>query len=186
MVQNYINKNNQKSEDALSNTSLGIDKIMVSYATKEQELVDLYRLLVLKYQEKVQMKLAPEVYKLSLYFDNYFVDFEENLKHLEKGIKATEHPYYLKMFRTTQDKLSVIYRVYLDNIKSLKLQYVKDERAYTNLHHESQQYALEYEILLSEFNKYANLFLNEAEADENEYKSFNTDYAELEKRFKQI
>ncbi len=186
MAQNFINKNNQKSEVALSNHEMRLDEIMISYATKEQEIVDLYRFLVLKYQEYVQKELEPSVYKLSLYFDNYFVDFEENLKHLEKGIKATEHPYYMKMFRTTQDKLSVIYRIYLDNIKTLKLKYIEDERAYTQLHHETQKYVLEYKILLSEFSKYANIFLNEAEADENEFASLNLDYTELEERFRQI
>ena len=186
VAQNFINKNNQKSEVALSNSKMQLDEIMVSYATKEQEIVDLYKWLVLKYQEYVQTPLDHSVYALSLYFDNYFVDFEENLKHIEKGDNATEHPYYMKMFRTTQDKLSVIYRIYLDNIKALKLQYIEDERAYTELHHESQKYVLEYEMLLSEFNKYATLFLNALDADENEFACLSSDQKELAERFKQI
>lgn len=186
LAQNFINKNNQKSEVTLSNHQSELDEIMVSYATKEQEIVDLYKFLVLKYQEYVQTSLDQSVYSLSLYFDNYFVDFEENLKHIEKADNATGHPYYLKMFRTTQDKLSVIYRIYLDNIKALKKKYVENERAYTELYHESQKYALEYEVLLSEFNKYATLFLGSLNADENEFAHLASDYKELSERFKQI
>lgn len=184
LMQSFVNKNNQKSEEAL----LGNDnsaEIMVSYAKNEQNLMDLYKYLLLQYQNVVEEDLLLEKYQPVLYFDNYFVDFEENMQDIKEKdvVSPTSDSYYHKLYRTTQDKLSILYRIHLQNRQKYQEEYINDRYQITPLNADKKRYLLEAEILLDEFKQYGKIFLEQLKASADEREKFDKDVKTLQERF---
>lgn len=184
LIQSFINRNNQKSEEALLHT-VNSNEAMVSYAKNEQNLLDLYKYLLLKYENTIEEDLSLHKYQPVLYFDNYFVDFEENLEDMkEKNIQnPTTNSYYHKLYRTTQDKLSILYRIYLQNRKKYQEAYIENRFQITSLNADKKRYLLEAEILLDEFKEYGTIFLEQLQASESEKEKFSQDIKRLQERF---
>jgi len=184
LMQSFVNKNNQKSEEALLHTENTSD-IMVSYAKNEQNLATLYNYLLLQYQNILQEDLSLFKYQPVLYFDNYFVDFQENLEDIkQKGVShPTLHPYYHKLYRTTQDKLAILYRIHLQNRQKYQEEYISDRYKITPLNADKKRYLLEAEILLDEFKEYGRVFLKQLNASSEEVEKFEKDVKTLQERF---
>lgn len=184
LIQSFINKNNQKSEEALLHTENSAD-IMVSYAKNEQNLMDLYKYLLLKYENSIEEDLSLQKYQPVLYFDNYFVDFEENLEDIKERtvLSPTADPYYHKLYRTTQDKLSILYRIHLQNRQKYQEAYINDRYQITSLNADKKRYLLESQILLDEFKQYGKIFLQQLNASKEEREKFDKDCKTLQERF---
>jgi hypothetical protein len=185
LIQSFINKNNQKSEEALLDNIENASDIMVSYAKNEQNLIDLYKFLLLHYQSVLQEDLYLHNYQPVLYFDNYFVDFEETLDEIkESEIKnPTTHAYYQKLYKTTQDKLSILYRIHLKNRQKYQEEYINDRYKITPLNADKKRYLLEAEILLDDFKQYGSIFLKHLNASNDDMEKFFKDIQRLQERF---
>jgi len=181
IFQSLINKNNQNAEQAL----VSLEPQEVGYASKEQNLLDLYRYFLLQFQNIVQKDLSLEKYQLSNYFDNYFTDFEYNLQMAMRSPsnQVTTHAYYAKMYKTTLDKMSIIYKNYLYNIKKYKENYIKNKIALSELEDEKEHYMLEFRLLLDEFLQYAQRFLRELKANKEDMQKLQDDLLTLQERF---
>jgi len=184
LMQSFVNKNNQKSEEALLHAHNAQERL-VSYAKNEQNLADLYKLLLLHYQNVVERELPLHNYKLTLYFDNYFVDFEETLEDIkaQKPTYPTLHPYYNKLYKTTQDKLSILYRTHLKNQQRYKEEYITDRYKITQINADKKYYHLEATILLDDFKEYGTIFLEALQASGADKEKFLQDITKLQERF---
>ncbi|UCN01260.1 hypothetical protein LCX93_04920 [Sulfurimonas sp. SWIR-19] len=184
LMQSFVNKNNQKSEEALLSTE-NSNETMVSYAKNEQNLADLYHYLLLAYQNVLEEDLHLQNYQPVFYFDNYFVDFKENLQKISQNEAdtITTHFYYQKLYKTTQDKLSIIYRAHLQNRKKHQEAYIQNRYALTDLRADKERYLLEAEILLDEFKLYANALLSHVQAPQQQMEQFEKDLQKLQQRF---
>ncbi|MEN4045384.1 hypothetical protein [Sulfurimonas sp. NWX367] len=185
LMQSFVNKNNQKAEEALLHQEENISDIMVSFAKNEQNLMDLYKYLLLQYQNLIEEDLSLQEYQPVLYFDNYFVDFEENLEDIREQTvpNPTTHSYYHKLYKTTQDKLSIVYRVHLKNRQKYQEEYIDDRYKITPLNADKKRYLLEAEILLDEFKQYGEIFLQQLNASSAEKEKFEKDLTRLRERF---
>ncbi len=182
-IQICVNKNNHKAElELLSSKNVHSS---VAYASVEERLSDLYRLFLLEYRAVVEVAVPLHKFKLVLYFDNYFNDFEEQLNNIrqEKPKDPMAHSFYLKMYKVTMDKLASIYRAYIENIKDYKESYVYDHRYAVDIAFENKRYKLEYALLLDEFRHYAKAYLEALEAYEACQEAFENDYNNLKERF---
>lgn len=184
LAQMLVNQNNQAAEKALQSGQED-EANLVDYAANEQNIVDMCNYLLLRYEGVLQEPLDRKHYKLTLYFDNYFVDFESNLEEAksQKEIKISHHPYFIKMYRTTQDKLATLYKIYLDNTERLKKRYIVDQKALIELREEKRRYRLAYESVLDEFITYASTFFEVLEADEKEREALRKRIETLQERF---
>ncbi len=184
VAQTLVNQNNQAAERALQNGN-DDDAHLIDHAANEQNIVDTYNFLLLRYEGILEETLAKKDYKLALYFDNYFVDFESNLEEAksQKELRVSHHPYFIKMYRTTQDKLATLYKIYLDNTERLKKRYLKDQKVLIEIREEKKRYKVAYESVLDEFTTYATTFFEALQADEKERKTLYDKIETLQERF---
>ncbi len=184
IAQMSVNINNQEAERAI-NGEKNDDSNLLDYASVEQNIADMYNFLLLRYEAVLEEPIEKSSYKISLYFDNYFVDFENNLKEAKANstTKPSLHPYFVKMYRTTQDKLATLYKIYLENTVQLKESYIVDEKALIRIREEKKRYKVAYESILDEFVTYATIFFEELQADEKENEILQNKIAFLQERF---
>ncbi len=184
IAQRLVNQNNQQAEEALLQQD-DTEASLVNYAANEQDIIDTYNYLLLRYEGVLESNIDKEQYKLSLYFDNYFVDFEYNLKEAKKQLqtKVHHHPYFMKMYRTTQDKLSTIYKIYLDNVERFKKSYVTDRNALRGVREEKKRYMVAFHSLVDEFETYSSTFLDALDAEPEDYEVFEKQKEKLQQRY---
>lgn len=183
-AQALVNQNNQAAERSLQ-SSYDEESTLVEYAAIEQNISDTYNFLLLCYEGSLQSAIEKSAYKLSFYFDNYFVDFESNLQEAKKdtNMRASQHPYFVKMYRTTQDKLSTLYKIYLDNTKVFKEKYIQDQSFLMQIRDEKKRYIIAYETVLDEFVTYAGTFYEALDAPQQEQEELEKKITTLQARY---
>ena len=183
-VQALVNQNNQIAERALK-TGDSDDALLIEYAAQEQNIADTYNYLLLRYEGVIEESVERNNYRVSFYFDNYFVDFENNLKEAKKDreMKPSHHHYFIKMYRTTQDKLATLYKIYLDNTRQLKKQESLNQQTLIEIREEKRRYKVAYDSVLDEFVTYATTFLEALESDAKEYEVLQKKITALQERY---
>lgn len=183
-AQMLVNQNNQNAERSLQG-AYDEDATLVEYAAVEQNISDTYNFLLLCYEGSLEEAIEKSNFKISLYFDNYFVDFENNLEQAKKdaNVRASHHPYFIKMYRTTQDKLSTLYKIYLDNTQQLKEQYIDDQKVLMQIRDEKKRYVMTYKAVLDEFMTYASTFLEVLDAPSQERADLQEKMKTLQERY---
>ena len=183
-TQALINQNNQAAERSLK-SAYDEESTLVEYAAIEQNISDSYNFLLLCYEGSLEENIAKSNYNLSLYFDNYFVDFEKNLEEAKqhKGEGILHHPYFIKMYRTTQDKLSTLYKIYLDNTRELKERYINNQTVLMQIRDEKKRYSVAYEAIIDEFATYATTFLESLGASSQEQDDLKQKITTLQERY---
>jgi len=185
-LQVCVNLNNQKAQKRVLLQEREAKETITDFAAVEERLNDLFLLFLQEYQTAVQKDSKLNEYRLTLYFDTHFVDFDKQLQQLDKKSISNplEHPFYLKLYQVTSDKLAIIYRVYLDNIKELNQLYVENHEYLVDIVHQKKRYSLEYQLLIEEFTQYATSYLKSLGLYEKFEEAFLEDLKTLQERFR--
>jgi len=191
IIQSKISNNNKEAELAQKNaTQTTMGEILLEFASYEQDIVSHYRSLVAKYFSYIGVKgdflLINEPFEL--YFDNYFADFENTLsyyklfyKEIEKPL--TQTPYYLKMFNATQAKISMLNLNIEEVMHETKKAYISKRTNLIELKLVKREYSQEFDILLSEFKRYGELYIKEIKSNQADLEEHSANIAEIQERF---
>ena len=176
LIQKEISENNKQAELAqFEATDESMGEILLKYASREQEIVSLYRGLVTKYLSCLALEgdflLVNRPFEL--YFDNYFADFENSLNYYKVLYKdvtkpLTQTPYYVKMYNATEAKVSVLNLATQENMEEIKKAYISERTHLTDLKVIERKYAQEFDILLGEFERYGEMYIKEIQSNAND------------------
>jgi hypothetical protein len=190
-IQNRIYENNKLSEIEIAKASAeDMGAVLLKFATFEQDIIAKYRSLVSFYyanlQQEADFMLVNEPFEL--YFDNYFADFELQLRYYKELYKGSQQvlvqtPYYMKMYNSTQAKMSITNINITARVQSAKKEYISRRSYLTDLKLIRREYEQEIEILLDEFARYAQVYIKEIRPNSEDLAVHAGNIKELRKRF---
>jgi len=191
LIQKQISDNNKEAELAQRGATYEtMGELLLKYASFEQEIVTRYRTLISKYLSHLAIKgdflLVNEPFEV--YFDNYFADFENTLNYYKvfyKGVEKplTQTPYYVKMYNSTEAKVSILNLNTEERMYEKKKAYISKRSYLTDLKIVEHEYSQEFDILLGEFKRYGEMYIKEIKSNDADLQEHKANSTELQERF---
>ena len=194
LTQRKIVENNREAEAKLAKTGdkTVSSEILTAFASNEQEILSRFRTQAVRY-----MASRPETIDamqieapFDLFFDHYFADFERMLAFYKqryataKPQRMTQTPYYLQMLGAVRYKLTVTVLVARRERDAASARYVEDERELPKLRAVDEKAALDIENLIEEFDRYAQVYIDEIYENETDAAVHRANVEALRERFR--